>query len=208
VQKELREAVYRGEGLVVAGAHDQRHHLNEVLGIKYLGHSPKASGFIFNDNGETLTTAFAFSEKVLRAELAGASPIGQFQPLDTLAATVHNYGLGQSIYVGFDLLAQATALGEDSLFADLLTTALTTVHPAAFPPRIGQMMPIDLTLTNQGTATSGQALIDLPDGMTIIIPDEVLFEELESRLIWPLKIKGVSTLFYSKLSVCSLLNRG
>jgi len=25
-QKELREAVYRGECLIVAGAHDQRHH--------------------------------------------------------------------------------------------------------------------------------------------------------------------------------------
>jgi len=220
VQKELREAVYRGEGLVVAGAHDQRHHLNETLGIKYLGHSPKASGFIFNDNGETLTTAFAFSDKVLRAELAGASPIGQFQlsdpnchqtppknngkgsqdnspnctSMETLAATFQNYGEGKSIYLGFDLLAQATALGEDSLFADVLTTTLTTVHPEALPPRIGQMMPIELTLNNQGTATSGQALIDLPDGMTIIIPDEVLFDELEARLIWPFDLQTEQSL--------------
>ncbi|EDN72384.1 hypothetical protein BGS_0971 [Beggiatoa sp. SS] len=79
VQKELREAVYRGEGLIVAGAHDQRHHLDEVLGIKHKGQSPKALGFTFNHLDETLTTAFAFSNNVLRAELAGATSIGQFQ---------------------------------------------------------------------------------------------------------------------------------
>ena len=44
-QKELRAAVLRGEGLLVAGAHDNRHHgLKEALGIKQIGHVSHAIG--------------------------------------------------------------------------------------------------------------------------------------------------------------------
>lgn len=194
VQKELREAVYRGEALIVAGANDQRHHFDEVLGIKHKGKSPKADGFIFNHNDEILTTYFAFSDNVLRAELAGALSIAQFlNSTDNLAASFYNYGEGKSIYIGFDLLAQATALGEDNPLAAMLTTALTAVHPEVFQPTIGQMMPIDLSLTNQGTATPGQVLIDLPEGMTFLAPDEVLFDELNSKLIWPFDLQQEQT---------------
>jgi len=215
VQLELREAVYRGEGLLVAGAHDQRHHLDEVLGIKHKGQSPQADGFIFNHNGETLTTAFAFSDKVLRAQLAGAEAIGQFQLsqapnceprstrrknngkdnqnhtncVDTLAATFHNYGKGQSVYVGFDLLAQATVLGETSPLAEVLTTALTMVHPQSFNPTLGSMMPIKLRLTNQGMATPGQVILNLPDDLTVIVPAEATFNELDATLIWPFDLQ-------------------
>ncbi len=220
MQKELREAVYRGEGLIVAGAHDQRHHLDEVLGIKHKGQSPKAEGFTFNHLDETLTTAFAFSDNVLRAELAGATSIGQFQPspepnceqtprknngkgnqdntesncASTLAATFHHYGEGKSIYVGFDLLAQATALGENNPLSQVLTTVLSTVHPETFHPMIGFRMPINLTLTNQGMATPGQVLIALPDGMTVIAPLNVLFDELDAMLIWPFDLQEEQSL--------------
>jgi len=218
----LREAVYRGEGLIVAGAHDQRHHLDEVLGIKHKGQSPKALGFTFNHLDETLTTAFAFSNNVLRAELAGATSIGQFQLspepnceqshtlrknngkgnqdntesncASTLAATFHQYGEGKSIYVGFDLLAQATALGENSPLAQVLTTVLSSVHPETFHPLIGFWMPINFTLSNQGMATPGQVLIALPDGMTVITPDDVLFDELEALLIWPFDLQEEQSL--------------
>lgn len=50
VQKELREAVFRGEGLVVAGIHDARNQkLLDALGIKLIGRVPA--------NGVDLTTS-------------------------------------------------------------------------------------------------------------------------------------------------------
>jgi hypothetical protein len=81
VQKELREAIYRGEGLVIAGPHDKRHHFDEVLGIKYKGKYSKASAFILAGDSQTeaVTIPFAFSDQVLRAELKGALSMGTFQ---------------------------------------------------------------------------------------------------------------------------------
>lgn len=44
VQKELREAVFRGEGLVIAGAHDARHYkLLDAAGVKLIGSVSQAA---------------------------------------------------------------------------------------------------------------------------------------------------------------------
>jgi hypothetical protein len=44
-QKELREAAFRGEGLLVAGSHDARHYkVIDALGLKLIGSVPGAAG--------------------------------------------------------------------------------------------------------------------------------------------------------------------
>jgi len=51
VQEELREAIFRGEGLVVAGAHDDRHqHLNDALGIKFEGKLSNVQNLSLHDS--------------------------------------------------------------------------------------------------------------------------------------------------------------
>lgn len=102
---------------------------------------------------------------------------------EEVAATYYEYGHGQSVYISFDLLAQATATSPNSLFATLLTAALAAVHSEPFEPYIGRVIPINLTLTNLGIATPGQALIDLPEGSLILGPDNVEVE-IEPPLVW------------------------
>lgn len=76
LQKEIREAVYRGDGLIVAGTHDQRNsYLDEPLGIKFKGKDSKTTGLILNDLS---SMDFAFSEQVQRFKLKGASSLGSF----------------------------------------------------------------------------------------------------------------------------------
>jgi hypothetical protein len=251
VQKELREAIYRGEGLLIACAHDQRHHLDEILGIKYRGKYSQASAITINDDSQALTIPLAFADQVLRAELAGALSIGTFQLAhDTLclstdddedndetdqaeknnqktqgnhgnnagkdsddknnnknkeqephscekdnqlAIAFHEYGEGKSVYAGFDLLAQATATGPESAFADVLTMLLTSVHPEPWQPTIGSVIPLHLTLTNQGSAISGRALIYLPADTRVIAPDNLEFDALEGALIWPYHLQAEQT---------------
>jgi len=285
IQKELREAVYRGEGLVIAGAHDKRHHFDEVLGIKYKGKYTKASAFILAEDSQTeaVTIPFAFSDHVLRAELKGALSLGTFQlghntsclsddddhhsqlrrkknknddedsrsgrdddedsrsgrdddedsrsgrhdedsrsgrdddsrserdddsrserdddsrsehhckKGSQLAMSFHEYGIGKSLYAGFDLLAQATASGENSAFADLLMMALTNVHPEPWQQTIGSVIPLELNLTNQGSAISGQALIYLPENTNLIAPLNLAFDELDLALIWPFELQANET---------------
>jgi hypothetical protein len=73
VQKELREAVFRGEGLLEAGSNDQRQgRVDEALGIKYIGQ--------FTDTAVVEMTpspihpggqeAFFFEDKDLRGTLS------------------------------------------------------------------------------------------------------------------------------------------
>ncbi|TGO03143.1 hypothetical protein PN36_12095 [Candidatus Thiomargarita nelsonii] len=182
VQKELREAIYRGEGIVVAGAHDDRHqHLNDALGIKFKGKLPNVQNLSLHDSPlhEALDASLAFEEKPIRVEILNENTllVGSFG--EEVAATYYEYGHGQSVYISFDLLAQATATSPDSLFATLLTAALGAVHSETFEPIIGSVIPINLTLTNQGIATPGQALFDLPEGSIILGPDNV-----ELPLVW------------------------
>jgi hypothetical protein len=173
VQKELREAVFRGEGLLEAGSHDQRQgRVDEALGIKYMGQfnnvamlelmpSPLHAG------GQE---AFLFDDKELRAELAGAQSTGHYLGGSgdlRDAVTYHEYGAGKSVYAGFDLLVQATAAGEQSLFTALLLNSLNYIHPASLTPISGAVIPVDIVLTNQGIAAQVKVQLALPAGTTL-----------------------------------------
>ncbi len=68
-QKELREAVFRGEGLLVAGPHDNRHNkLNDALGVKLIGSVAQAVGTDLLQGSLDLSGAFDLipKDKALR----------------------------------------------------------------------------------------------------------------------------------------------
>ncbi len=86
-QTALREAVFRGEGLIVAGNHDNRDtknkKLNDALGIKLSGKITDATGVTVNagplaTNGSSLT--LMTSEKVIRIKLQGATAQALYLP--------------------------------------------------------------------------------------------------------------------------------
>lgn len=202
VQKELREAVYRGEGLLVAGSHDERNHqLAEPLGIKVEGKHANATGIAYSNSPLNLTgeQVFAYQGKPKRIELGGAAAIAIYTGLSEheteheenesskhskneanddehdakhenhdVAATYQQYGLGNAVYVGFDLVAQATATGDTGLFDELLNASLGYVHPSILLPVAGRVVPVTLTLTNEGIATSGQVVLTLPEGVEVV----------------------------------------
>jgi hypothetical protein len=164
-QKELRAAVYRGAGLLVAGAHDQRLHLSEALGIKYQGRYSKATGINLNLPTLTGPSLFLVSEKPLRADLQGATSLATFLTTTNPAMTTYQYGLGKSCYAGFDWLSQATQAGTESLFAKSLITALSMIHPATLNVRAGGYVPLSLQLTNVGTSVPAKISLSLPPGV-------------------------------------------
>lgn len=196
-QKELREAVYRGEGLVIAGSHDERsHHLNKLLGVKVKG---KRSGINeltllpatpFNSLLSLgLTQALSYEDKVLRAILETATIAATFNlPPESssssehdkdhdeddshgdenIAIAYHQYGLGKTIYVGFDLLAQATASQSTELLDDILNQTLVYSQPDIITPQAGRVVPVSLMLTNQGSTTKGKVTFTLPEGVSVV----------------------------------------
>ncbi len=78
-KRALREAVLRGEGLFVAGAHDARnlhtYRLQEALGIKLIGHVSHAAGAQLTDSPLALTGIFDLflGDKALRIKRVTAS---------------------------------------------------------------------------------------------------------------------------------------
>lgn len=181
VQKEIREGIFNGRGLVVAGSHDKRNHFIEpALGIVVAGHHPWATGL--NADGFGDSSEFLFRDRVQVALRAGANVSREYnlhwdqddvemepyqqhghEIFDQLfgykrnALTQYNYGKGKSVFAGFDLLAQATAAvnSGDSGLMQLLMQSIDFVHPDTISPYVGGVVPIQINIQNEGTATAG-----------------------------------------------------
>jgi len=177
VQKELREAVFRGEGLVKAGGHDQRQgRIDEALGIAFKGKHSRMEGIQMHESAlHTGSSApFALDDKQLRVKTSGAVVRGEF--IDDTgftsgepAVTEHDYGNGRAIHIGFDLLAEATLFeGADNLYAGLILDAIAYAHPSTLIPLAGGVYPLSISLNNEGIATPGRFLLPLPADVQVM----------------------------------------
>jgi hypothetical protein len=215
VQKELREAAFRGEGLLVAGSHDNRNHtVFDALGVKLQGKLSDADGVQLTNSMFTTQPELTFSylDKVLRMDLLGSVVDSGYLTLvdgvytpqadGDAAITTFDYGYGRGVFVGFDLLAQATAVGLDNGFGDILLAALEYIQPPVESVSEG-VIPVQVTLTNLGIATPGVAIIGLTGGATVIDPGAATAQS-PTQLSWSydLELDGTETLtFWMKLPV-------
>lgn len=171
-QREFREAIYRGEGLVEAGSHDQRNDvIDEALGIKYAGKHAQVSGVDLQASELSVggRADYPVVDKTLRAILTGAQARGTVNVLGTSqpVLTSYSFGSGKSVYAGFDLLIHSTKTADASLFTDLLKKSPRYVEPPFDVLRAGRVVPVTLTLNNEGVATSGRVAFTLPAGSII-----------------------------------------
>ncbi len=194
VEKELREAVYRGEGLVAAGAHDQRNRaIEQALGIKQLGNLPQAVAVTLADSDVHAagSAAFGVQTKVLAAELQGAQPIGDYvesangtgQTEAQPAVTLNHYGQGWAVYCGFDLLAEAAVDQAPPLFGELLLGGLARVRPEVTEFAPADVVPLRLTLDNLGIDATGQVVLD-PLNLRMVDPRTAKIDDT-GTLVWP-----------------------
>jgi len=154
-QKELREAVYKGENIFFAGTHYRKNiYLLTALGIDIKGECKEASGYNISGSNwlQNRSDDFVLRENVLHVVDRGASVIGNYVNCDcstyTTAVTDYTYGLGHAIFVGFDLLAQATKTGEQSgyhtLFLEILKTVVPTKNSYAASSSISLKVPLSV----------------------------------------------------------------
>lgn len=205
-QKELREAVYRGEGLLVAGGHDKRQgRLEQALGIRFKGKHKRATGVVLlqSELHPAATASFSLPDKKPRVRTDGAIVNGVFMSnavqTQEPAVTTFDYGLGRSAYVGYDLLAEA-ALTEShqSIHAQLILAGLNYVDYSPEVPLAGQAYPLRLSLTNQGIATPGRARIALPEDVLVIDSGGAMLTD-PTTLIWPFDLGLDETLVFETL---------
>ncbi|MGR9072744.1 MAG: carboxypeptidase regulatory-like domain-containing protein [Gammaproteobacteria bacterium] len=202
LQKELREALYRGEGLIEAGSHDQRQgRIDEALGITFLGKHPDMSGVKLAESavGAAGQAEFSLKDRTLRATASESAAIGDFRTTDgdtqETAATVRNYGAGRALYAGFDLLAETALAGADPLFGRFLLDALSHVHSDALMPFGGGVYPVRIALANQGIATPGRVILTLPANVGVV--DAGGADSIDNALIWPFELLEAETLVFN-----------
>ncbi|NOX26605.1 MAG: DUF1194 domain-containing protein [Gammaproteobacteria bacterium] len=195
-EKELREAVYRGDGLIVAGGVKQRlsSSLRTILSLKQLRRYAHRSNnrFVVANGIELLESGFhgadqaTFAEQrralVVRPNTAQALGIYDIaeqrrrhyrpQPTNAPALTRNTFGQGSAVYAGFDLLREATNAQQQAntnLFEEILLQSLIEITPQTVNTRAGAAVPIQINIENQGIAIdNGQVQVTLPTGSQVV----------------------------------------
>ena len=193
-QKELREAIFRGEGLIEAGSHDQRQgRVDDALGVKFKGKSNKPQGVSLFESEITQANNLSLSipDTVLTGELDGATKIAEYIPdlakgnkEAAPAITDYAYGQGQSVYFGFDVLAEATLLNAyDSVFDQLILSALGHINNPDMLNQPGTIKQVRIMVNNEQQATPARLTVTLPSVLTIHdAPDGTIADDSVSWL--------------------------
>ncbi|MEQ1620843.1 MAG: carboxypeptidase regulatory-like domain-containing protein [Methylococcales bacterium] len=203
VQNELREAVNRGEGLLEAGNnHHRQAHIDKTLGLKYLGTSPRMSGISINTGGFTPAGQLPLqsSDANLRFTLDGATTLGNYlkngQLTSMPALTERSVGLGRSLHVGYDLLAEAALPWADPRHGQLLLDALNRINPAPLLPFAHTAYPLTISLTNAGMATPGRVVLNLPATVNVIESGGADIND-GKRLVWDFDLANNASAEYT-----------
>ena len=183
VQNVLREAVYSGAGLLVAGGANQVNHmLGLPLGVKFTGQDNHDNILNFVESPLNLLGEFSLGlyEHVKNVRVEGASIAASYidtqPPLpfcfihddgNKAALLTYEYGNGRSVYAAFDLLGQASSFGYVNQLEAVLNNALAYIDPAQKLQKPGKMVPINISLSNLGADTNSRVLITLPAGMNV-----------------------------------------
>jgi len=109
---------------------------------------------------------------------------GRGKPAPGPGLTLYTHGAGRTADAGFDLLLQGTALGEANAWGDLILSTLDQVHPERIAPVAGRVLPLQLELANQGIATPGRVLIELPGDARVVDPG-MAEQRGDDLVVWP-----------------------
>lgn len=175
---EVREAVTRGEALVVDGVHDSRNKLlHPVLGVKQNGKLPHAGHTIAFASGGlyapgTLGTAgqptkFDLESSAAVAQARFTEAQGNQAPSPAIVS--HAWGAGRTLLFAFDLVGtlQADPGQANAVLRQMLLASATHLAGGTTTLTIGDLASVGASLHNQGSRTFALRVeATLPVGVT------------------------------------------
>nr|WP_295775122.1 carboxypeptidase regulatory-like domain-containing protein [Rhodoferax sp.] len=182
--QEIREAVNRGDGLLVEGIHDERNKLlDEVVGLQYRGKLQAVNQpIVFTMaplTGKTLQT----TGRALKLKLGNGALVAKFpggiacrdcdddderkgsSQTDNTAIAGYVYGRGKGVVMAFDLIGSIQNHASDPNWVTAVQLAfdfLTQDAPTTYTS--GAYAAVRTTTTNQGVATDLNVTQTLPAG--------------------------------------------
>jgi hypothetical protein len=193
--EEVREAVFRGDALILDAVHDERNHgLDTVAGTNVHGKlgvtSPaiNVSGPIFAPG--TLTSF----GRPLRLDLTTGVAQAVFAASPTRAAIVTNqYGLGRGILFAYNLVATLMTQPSSAL-DDLVLAAIGWVTPA--PATVSEARTYTVLrarITNVGIAADLKATFTPPAGATVLGTAPAATPDASGRPVWSFALDSGAT---------------
>jgi hypothetical protein len=192
--KELREAVYRGDGLLSDGQHDERNAELDAVG-----------GFLYRGKLGTLDLPVAFIDapfdlqtlasqgRGLKLNLAGGSAAATF-PSGTPAVVRNSYGAGRSLAFGFDLPALLAEEASYMTWREVLRQALADLKPATLATQAGGAYALErITVRNLAQAVTGRFLFRLPEGASVADADPALTPTTDGGWLWSFDLPAMET---------------
>ncbi len=189
--EEVREAVFRGDGLIVDGNHDSRNKiLDEALGVKHVGqlahndHSVVVGGSVFAN------ITFVGRGDAMRYELQGGSTHATFDSASGSPALVSNaYGRGHALGFAFGL---ASTLMHDSASSDLrrlLLTSVGLVSPAVdVADPAGGFVALDVELRNVGSEADVDLVLTVDAPVAIESTDPSADTANATTAVWKIHV--------------------
>jgi hypothetical protein len=193
--KELREAVYRGDSLVLDGVHDERNALlDEAAGVKFRGHlagqdfKVALSGALFTPS-ETGSNGIA-----LKYQSLGATVQGQFVTAGKEPALLSNlYGDGRVFTAAFELTETIRRQADSQVLRDV--GAVILGYLASAPPSAlveGEFVPVQTTIANKGQTTDVEVHTALPAG-AVVVSSEPAAAVDTTEAVWKTNISAGQT---------------
>ncbi|WP_162247687.1 carboxypeptidase regulatory-like domain-containing protein [Lysobacter sp. Root494] len=166
---ELREAVIRGDGLLVDGDHDSRNGLlNEALGLKYQGKLPNRQHTVTMVDTDVFDAGqFDITDRSIRFTPVGAVTHGRFTNGDGAVFT-HQYGVGRAATFAFDFVSTIQGSTSAPLMQVVLDDALQHVLPDQRDGiAAGQLVGVLTTVRNLAADTPAWLRVQAPAPLSL-----------------------------------------
>lgn len=151
--QELAELIYRGEGLLQVGSHDQRNNLIDgIAGYAYRGKRAQADQIVQGSGSLIASTQVTSLGKALRLETAGAQIEANFVGAATPAILSYSFGQGHALTYAFDSVATMKTNVTPTTALQLFKNGLSFVAPTVLAPdhAVGSYLAVTTTLDNCG----------------------------------------------------------
>jgi len=192
---ELREAVFRGDALVLDGVHDERNHaLDGPAGVKprgKLGSSNQAvslTGALFTPG--TLPSV----GQPLKLDLVTAVAQAVFPASGGRPAIVSNqYGLGRGIVFAYDLVGTAMAHPSGELDQMMLAALGWAAPTPASPTGARSYTVLRGRIANVGLAADLKATLTPPSGSSVLSTAPAATPDANGRPVWTFLLEPGAT---------------
>ena len=197
---EVKEAVQRGDSLILDGIHDERNRrLDAIAGIKYLGKYNDESLPISVDSERLPAGALATRGRALRLQLEAAS--GADPQVDAVysayparpAIVTNAFGLGKAVLFTFDWTGTLKEFGAAWKPTAQAAFGWMAPQPSARVAE-GALAALRFTVTNTGRASEVIATAPLPAGFTLVESQPAATYEAAARtLTWRFTLAAAQT---------------